>query len=63
MRQIGLLFIVFGVGSAVLHLMDMEFKLLRWIENWGPNVAWGIRGGMAVVGALLFMVGKPKPKP
>lgn len=56
MKSIGGLLLLFGLGSIVLYFLNMNFKLLMWIENWGPNVGWGIRIGMAVVGAILFIV-------
>ena len=30
---------IFGLGSIVLSVFDMEFKILSWIDNWGPTVA------------------------
>ena len=39
----------------------MEFILLQWVDNWGPEVGWGIRIGMAVVGAILFFIGSKRP--
>ncbi len=63
MRSIALLLILLGAGSMVLHFLEREFTLLSWIGNWGEEVAWGIRGGLVVVGLLLFAVGgKSKAK-
>jgi hypothetical protein len=55
MASFGKLLVFFGIGSAVLHLFDYEFKLLMWIDDWGPQVGWGIRIGMVVVGAVLWV--------
>lgn len=55
MRQLALLLIVLGIGSCVVHFMNMEMKLLMWINNWGEGVAWGIRGGCIALGLLLLM--------
>lgn len=60
MRSLGLLLLVLGIGSCVVHFMDMEMRLLRWIDTWGENAAWGIRGGFIAVGLLLVMAGKKK---
>jgi hypothetical protein len=61
MRSIGGFLVLMGVGSSVLYFLGMEFKLLMWIENWGPTVGWVIRGGLTVVGgALWFFGGKPE---
>lgn len=62
MRQLGILLALLGIASAVVHFMDMEMKLLMWIDTWGEGVAWGIRGGLVVVGALLAKLGAPKAK-
>lgn len=48
---------LFGVGSIVLHFLNMEFVILSWIDNWGPNVSWIIRGALAGVGGILLLVG------
>jgi hypothetical protein len=63
MKSIGGFLVLMGVGSSVLYFMDMEFRLLMWIENWGPNVAWAIRGGCAVLGAVLWFVGMKSAAP
>lgn len=60
MRSLGLLLLVLGIGSCVVHFMDMEMRLLRWIDTWGENAAWGIRGGFVAVGLLLMVAGKKK---
>ena len=36
----------------------MEFILLAWIEMWGPSVAWVIRGALAIVGGILWLIGR-----
>lgn len=48
----------FGVGSAVLYFLNMEFILLAWVDTWGPTVAWVIRGLLTVVGGALWLVGQ-----
>lgn len=55
MRSIGSILLFLGAGSAVLHFIGYEFKLLMWIDNWGETVGWVIRGAMVVAGgALMF---------
>lgn len=58
MRNLGMLLLLLGAGSAVLHFMEREFRLLAWIDTWGDTAAWGIRGGLIVVGLLLVLAGK-----
>lgn len=60
MQGIGSLLVLLGAGSFVLHFMNMEFKLLSWVDNWGPGVGTGIRVGMIVVGALVWFLGRQK---
>ncbi len=59
MKSFGSLLLFFGIGSSVLYLIDYNLSLLMWIENWGETVAWGIRGGMIVVGAGLYFLSSP----
>jgi hypothetical protein len=58
MQGIGGFLVLMGVGSFVLHFMDMEFRLLGWVDNWGPGVGNGIRIAMIVVGGILWFLGK-----
>ena len=57
MKSIGGFLFWFGAGSMVLYMIDMEFILLTWIESWGPEIAWTIRGAMAVVGGIMWLIG------
>ncbi len=50
----------FGVGSILLHFLNMQFIILAWIDLWGPTVGWVIRIGMAVVGGALWLVGNSR---
>ena len=52
----------FGVGSIVLSFVNMEFIILSWIDMWGPTPGWIIRGTLAVVGAILWLVGSKQEK-
>ncbi len=56
MKSIGTYLMIGGIGSILLNQFGYEFKLLMWIDMWGENVAWGIRGGAIVVGAILFFM-------
>ncbi len=47
----------FGIGSAVLYFLNVEFIVLMWIDMWGPTTGWIIRGALAVVGGILWLVG------
>ncbi len=56
MRQTAIFLMVMGFGSMVLNMVGMEFRLLGWIDSWGPTAGWGIRAALAVVGVVLFFV-------
>lgn len=57
MKNLGMWLMIFGFGSMALYFVGFEFKLLMWIDNWGPAVGWAIRAGLAAVGAVLFFLG------
>ncbi|WP_298420477.1 hypothetical protein [uncultured Kordia sp.] len=59
MRTIGTYLAIFGIGSIILYFFDMQFRLLMWIDMWGESAGWAIRIGMIVLGAILFVIGKP----
>ncbi len=61
MQKIGMYLMIFGVGSIVLSFLNMNFRLLMWIDLWGETVGWAIRIGVIALGAVLFFMGKSKP--
>ncbi len=58
MRKLGMYMALFGVLAIVLNFLDRVPTLLAWIYDWGEGVAWGIKIGLVVVGAVLFFMGK-----
>lgn len=60
MKGIGGLLVLLGAGSFVLNMMEREFTLTMWIDNWGPTAGTAIRIGLIVVGAALWFVGNKK---
>jgi hypothetical protein len=58
MQGFGGFLVLMGAGSFVLHFMDMEFRLLGWVDNWGVGAGNGIRIAMIVVGGILWYLGK-----
>ena len=60
MRGIGALFVLLGAGSFVLHLMNRQFVIFSWIDNWGATVGTAIRIGLIVVGAALWFTYRKK---
>jgi len=57
MKQFGIFLAIMGVGSFVLNLIGMEFRLLMWIDLWGTAIGTAIRIGLVILGALLFVIG------
>ena len=57
MFNIGKLMALFGAVSIGLQFINYELKLLQWIDMWGPNIGWGIRIGLVVVGCVLMGLG------
>lgn len=60
MKGIGGLLVLLGAGSFVLNMLDREFTVISWIDNWGPTVGMAIRVVMIVVGAALWFMGNKK---
>lgn len=58
MQRLGSLLVLLGAGSFVLHLINMEFILVSWVDNWGPTTGNAIRIGMVVIGAVLWFLGR-----
>jgi hypothetical protein len=58
MKSLGGWLFIFGAGSFLLHVFNMEFRLLSWVDNWGPTTGIAIRVGLMVVGAALWLVGR-----
>jgi hypothetical protein len=62
MRGFGFLLILFGVGSFILREMNMQFRLLFWVDEWGESTGNIIRVSMAVVGVILVLLSFRKQK-
>jgi hypothetical protein len=60
MKILGLLLLLFGLGTLAIHFLEQPVEWLAWIGNWGENAAWGIRGGSTLLGLILLMSGKKK---
>ena len=60
MRQFGFYFILAGIGSIILSLFDMNFRLLMWVDMWGEGVAWAIRIGFIAIGVAILMFAHPE---
>jgi len=45
------------LAAIILNFVDMVPRVLMWIYAWGEITAWGIKIGLVVVGAILFLIG------
>ena len=49
--------LLIGLISLALPFINpnIHYIFLTWIDHWGPNVAWAIRGGITLVGLGLWL--------
>jgi len=62
MKKIGGYMVFFGLFAIVLNFFDRVPSILMWIYNWGEGVAWAIKIGLIVIGAVMFFMGKSEPE-
>jgi hypothetical protein len=44
MRFFGICVFIIGLLSIALHFLNMNFIFLNWIDKWGTQTGWIIRG-------------------
>ena len=59
MKELGLFLLLVGVISLALPFINsnIHYAFLTWVDNWGPNVGWAIRGGIVLLGLVLWRAG------
>ncbi|MFD1467912.1 hypothetical protein ACFQ48_06725 [Hymenobacter caeli] len=59
MKELGLFLLLVGLVALALPFINpnVQYVFLQWINNWGPNAAWAIRGGIALLGLVLWRAG------
>lgn len=60
MKEIGAILAILGIMAIVFEFANRVPRLLIWIYNWGDTAAWGIKIGLVVVGAILYLAGSRK---
>ena len=57
MKELGLGLLIIGLIALALALINpnVHYVFLTWIDQWGPTVAWGIRGGITLLGLGLWL--------
>ena len=58
LKSIGMLLFLAGALSTIFYFVEYNARIFSWITNWGPNIAWVIRIGGIVLGAILYFIGK-----
>lgn len=62
MKEIGKYMAIAGLLAIGLNFANRVPRVLMWIYTWGETVAWGIKIGLVIVGAILYFIsGKQKP--
>jgi len=58
MKELGLGLLIIGLISLALPLINpnVRYVFLTWVDQWGAAIAWGIRGGITLLG-LVFWLG------
>ena len=58
MKELGLGLLIIGLISLALPLINpnVRYVFLTWVDQWGTAIAWGIRGGITLLG-LVFWLG------
>ena len=55
MKELGLGLLLVGLLSLGLPLLGMKSMLLSWADQWGTAASWGIRGGITLLGLILYL--------
>ena len=57
MKELGLGLLIIGLISLALPFINpnIHYIFLTWIDQWGPAVVWGIRGGITLLGLGLWL--------
>ncbi|GAB3860503.1 hypothetical protein GCM10028822_38490 [Hymenobacter terrigena] len=57
MKELGLGLLIIGLISLALPFINpnIHYVFLTWIDRWGSAVAWGIRGGITLLGLVLWL--------
>lgn len=60
MQKIGSFMVLIGLLAVVLNFFNYVPRILIWIYKWGEGPAWGIKIGLIVLGAILYVAGGKK---
>ena len=56
MKELGLALFLIGLVSLALPFISpgTQHALLTWVDNWGTTMGWIIRGGITLLGLVLW---------
>jgi hypothetical protein len=60
MKSLGMWMVILALGSFLMHMANMDFILISWMDSWGESTGIVLRVVTAVVGAVLFVVGRKR---
>jgi hypothetical protein len=61
MLRWGWFILLLTIASAILpRLTNHQFYVLAWVDNWGADAGWAIRGALCLVAAVMIGVGYRK---
>lgn len=52
-RRTGVLIICYAIASMLLFFADVNFKILVWVDLWGPVIGWILRVVILIFGFWL----------
>lgn len=61
-KKLGVTLMTLGTLAIILNFANRVPKVLLWIYSWGEGVAWGIKIGIVVLGAVLYFMAKQEDK-
>lgn len=62
MQKFGSYLVIIGLLAVVLDYVNMVPRVLMWIYNWGNEIAWSIKVGLIVLGAIVWLIGSAKER-
>jgi hypothetical protein len=58
MKELGLGLFIVGLLSLALPFLGLKSMLLGWVDQWGTTVSYAIRGGITLLGLILYLTNR-----
>ena len=62
MKNFGGFLVLAGILSFVLYYANYKLRILMWVDNWGESTGMVIRGGLVLLGGVLYLMGGASQK-